>query len=59
MLDTGSLTRRSSITALPMDPQVWRPNLEGEDRHYDDNEHDNEGGAPIPLRLVLFWSAHR
>lgn len=43
ILDTGSLTRRFLIIALPMHPKVWRPNLEGEDRHYEDDEHDNEG----------------
>lgn len=42
-----------------MHPKVWRPNLEREDRHYKDDEHDNEGGAPIPVRFVLFRIAHR
>src|SRR3990172_10284804 len=59
ILHTGSLTRRSLITALPMHPKVWCPNLEGHDRHYEEGEHHNEGGTPIPLTLVLFWFAHR
>jgi hypothetical protein len=59
ILDTGSLTRRSLITALPMHPDVRRPNLEGEDRHHEDDEHDEDGRTPIPRRLVLSWFAHR
>ena len=36
-----------------MHPKVWRPNLEGEDRHYEDDEHDNGGGAPNPSEARL------
>ncbi len=42
-----------------MHSKVWRPNLEREDRHYDDDEQGNERGAPIPARVVLFWCVHR
>ncbi len=49
----------SSKAALPMQPKVWRPNLEGEDRHDEDDEQDDERGAPIPALVVLFWCVHR